>query len=155
MTAPPLARRATAYLQTTCACSGALRVTPAVRARAELLRGQPVWRHDHAGHLLHAQPAAAAALAAAAKVAALARLELRQRARLREVGLGGIRRGPASQAAALGAVGGGGALAPARRQELLPVRVTSITTDKYNMTLVFVSTQDSKKHTERLTGLNC
>ena len=99
-------------------------------------------------------PAAAAALAAA-EVAALARLELRQRARLREVGLGGIRRGPASQAAALGAVGGGGALAPARRQELLPVRVTSITTDKYNMTLVFVSTQDSKKHTERLTGLNC
>jgi len=83
-----------------------------------------------------AVPAAAAALAAAAKVAALARLELRQRARLREVGLGGVLGGPASQAAALSAVGGGLALAPARLQELLPVPVTSIIIDKYNMTLV-------------------
>jgi hypothetical protein len=73
-----------------------------------------------------AVPSAAAALAAAAKVAALARLELRQRARLREVGLAGVLCGAASQAAALGTVVGARALAAARLQELLPVPVTRI-----------------------------
>jgi len=146
--APPVAPAVPAALPAAAAVAAA---AAAAKAAAAAAKAAPAPAVAAAAPTV---PAAAAALAAA-EVAALARLELRQRARLREVGLGGIRRGPASQAAALGAVGGGGALAPARRQELLPVRVTSITTDKYNMTLVFVSTQDSKKHTERLTGLNC